>query len=184
MNEFINNIDQYNPICTLICLFIFLVLLGMTYPILIDPRERRSKRIKWVYFVILLFCIIAFYGGDWFHYRDIVNRLSRKRLELYELEDVSTQNHLEIVYWYISYFVKYNYILFRIVVFGGALLILRKAMKVLCINQSTFLAFFVACSLMGFSCSRVCLAQSLFLLGAALIYMASFTGKNMMKKIL
>lgn len=180
------NIERESPIGPLLSFVLFMILFFLTNPAIHFPYKLKEKRIRWIIVLLVIFGIFATFGGDWFHYQEIIGRIYRKRLSLEELETISSQVHLEQVYWYIAYFVNYNYLLFRFFVFGGALLLLFYSVnKIGTVRLSVFFAFFVSGTILSFTTSRVCLAQSIALLGTIIIYRAQIKNRiNILKYII
>ena len=68
---------------------------------------------------LLLFaiiCLFSFYDTDWFHYQEVLEQFKHTKFIEY-----GVNTHLEDGYIDIARFVNYNYILFRLVVWCGAL---------------------------------------------------------------
>lgn len=108
-------------------------------------------------FLILLYIIFSFYNGDYWHYLEYVkhNDLSYEPSEQY--------------YIIIKEFVNNNYILFRILVWGVALLLVRKAAENFNLNANYFLFFFFTIYISIFDYARVSLALSAYFYGLSLL---------------
>lgn len=114
------------------------------------------KRLLW--FGCLVYCLFAFCDGDYFHYKQ--GFLDYKEgYELYSLEEI----YLKILEF--SPF----YLIFRLIVWGMALLLLYFSAKLLGVWNSIFIYCFVSFSLVLFSYARVSLAVAIAVLGLSMI---------------
>ena len=140
----------------------------------------RKNNLLWFY--MFIFSIAAFYDGDFYHYMDIVQNFSFDNL-----------SHLEIIYTPIIYFVERNYLLFRIIVWGGALLLTTYIFKRLKYETLyVYLYVFFILYIIRFAYVRAALSFAIFycglsylikqsnykylsyLLGIVLIYLSTF----------
>lgn len=155
----ITELDARGP---LIDIIIWVVLVFLTYPLLKTSSMRKKYSTFLPLVFIILFLLYAFYGGDYFRYDQ---KLEEMQTSLRELQDITYQEHMEPVYWFIGSLVNYNYFLFRAVIFVGAFGLCILSMKLEKISIPAFLLFFVIAGLVSFSVSRLCLAISIALLG-------------------
>lgn len=142
--------------------FFNLVLWIMTF-VLIKPALRYpytiSKHRRFlVYFLMILFCIYPFWGGDYFHYKEYF--IEYKSGGYCPLEDS---------YKWILDNLGYSYSFFRLIVWGMALFILFKAYKMIEIRYELALFYFIALYLTTFSYARVSLSMAFILLGLVII---------------
>lgn len=139
-------------------LFIWLVLYFTLRPVL-NPSIRISRqKIVCSYLLMMLFCLIPFFGGDFFHYYQ--NYVAVKNGEF---------THLEGVY---AWFIKNccgSYYIFRFGVWGMALFLTLKAYKRIDVDFQLVLFFFGVIYLPWFSYARVSLAMSFIFLGLSYI---------------
>lgn len=106
-------------------------------------------------FLIFIFSVAAFYDGDFYHYKEIVQNFN-----------IIYQSHLEDIYTPIILFVKRNYLLFRIIVWGGAFLITISIFKRLKIeNLYLYIFVFVVLYIIRFAYVRAALAYAFYFLG-------------------
>lgn len=110
-------------------------------------------------FLILLFFLFAYWGGDYFHYKegfDVVKQNSNIEL-----------GFEEIYFWIIS--ISPSYLFFRFVVWGGCFAILLYILSRLKIPTGIGLLSIAAFSLLRLSYARASLAMAIMCLGVALI---------------
>ena len=110
--------------------------------------------------IILLFCLFSLYGGDYYHYYEFVKNISTNRL---------AGTHMEPIYIWIADLCNGNYILFRLLIWGSALLFLCISLiRLHSFNKLTFY-FFILTGLLFFAYPRVSLGISLLFLGFTFI---------------
>lgn len=109
------------------------------------------------YSLILVFCLFSFWGQDWFGY-----------LSTYEYyhNNNDDSSHLEPFYLYLIQGHTINYLHFRLIVWGTALLFVFLAVKRLKLNMNIATYFFVITTLIWFSYGRVSLSMSIMMYGA------------------
>ena len=109
------------------------------------------------YWLILTgFCVFDKSSGDYFHYLDIVQDLSQSRF---------LESHLEDFYIELIKIIKGNYFLFRIIVWGGAVINVFLIIRRLEINRNIAYILFMLYALLFFSYTRAFLGVSFFFLG-------------------
>lgn len=108
-------------------------------------------------FLILLFCLFSFWGADWFHYRDE-----------YEKTLVKGSKHLEDIYIWIITYCSPDYLVFRLIVWGGALWLILRMYNLLPIPYDVSLYLFGLICLIWFSYARVSAAMALQCTGLVL----------------
>lgn len=115
---------------------------------------------RWLILAALILIITACIDGDWFHYREMVDN--------YDFT-VGARNHGEPLYAYIISLVNKNYLLFRIIVWGGAFGFTCFAFKRFEININTAVFFLIAIFLVKFNYSRATLGMSSYFLGLSFL---------------
>lgn len=114
-------------------------------------RNKKSTIILfWI--LALLFCLYAFWGGDYIGY-------------LSEFTYSMDKSYRDPLYYYIKLISFDSYILFRFWVWGGALFFLFKTSKRLNLPSNLFFFIFTCCFLLLFSYSRASLAMCSYFLG-------------------
>lgn len=121
-----------------------------------------EKKVKKTYFLIFIFCLFSFWGTDWYHYLQYFINIKDGFGEFVPMEDVYV--------WLMN--ILPSYILFRAVVWGGAILLLAKTISNLHLNKGLFLFFFCAISLIWFSYTRATLAMSFLYCGLSYLIKA------------
>jgi hypothetical protein len=107
---------------------------------------------------VIIFCIWGYYGGDYYHYWSEVETLQPY-----------SDTHLESFYTWLIYFIHNNYTLFRILVWGFAVLFLILAFKKLHVLNRLSVYFFILFGLLYYAYPRVSLGISLFMWGYSFI---------------
>lgn len=123
-------------------------------------------------FLTLIFCLYPFWGGDYFHYKSM----------FFEYK-AGEYIPLEYPYKWIMDHLPSSYVLFRFVVWGGALLILFRVYKTIALNYDLCLFFFMTMYLPWFSYARVSLAMSLLILGLTMMVSPNY-GKYRRRKFI
>lgn len=115
-------------------------------------------------FQILCFCFVlfAFWGMDWFYYRDLYPELL-----------LGNEGHMEPIYVFIAQKLSCGYISFRAIIWGIGLLLVFSIINRLPISRSLALAIFGVVYLIWFSYARVSLAMALAYWGLLLLYSPS-----------
>lgn len=109
-------------------------------------------------FVIFMFMLFAFWDADYFGY-----------MVAFKAEKSGWTTHLEDFYRNLINNHLTNYFQFRLIVWGGGIVLLYFIIKRLKINKLLSVFSFVACSLIWFSYSRVSLAMAMMMLGASFL---------------
>lgn len=131
------------------CIFYF-----STKSVLRKPFVLSKNKVNFAYLLLIIFCLFPFFGGDYFHYKEIFFSVQKGWFA-----------HLEPIYiWLIDTF-GYSYECFRFIVWGSALFILFKAYNRLEVNPYLALFFFGSLYLLWFSYARASLAMAMLFLG-------------------
>ncbi|MDY4526694.1 MAG: hypothetical protein SPE11_02100 [Parabacteroides sp.] len=112
-------------------------------------------------FCIFLFVMFSFWILDWFGYQTTYYQIR-------ESEFFRTRTHLETVYVWIA-MISPDYLIFRLIVFGGAFLFVYLIFKHLEVDQDLVWFFFGVLFLPLFAYARVSLAVVIMFYGAVLI---------------
>lgn len=121
-----------------------------------------EKKVKKTYFLIFIFCLFSFWGTDWFGYLYYYQLMIEGGVEHIPMEDI----------YILLMDILPSYLLFRTVVWGGAILLLAKTISNLQLNKGLFLFFFCAISLIWFSYTRATLAMSFLYCGLSYLIKA------------
>lgn len=111
-----------------------------------------------IIFLVILFCLFAFWGADYFHYMEwfIINKGG------------AGEGHIENVYLYILKFSP-TYTIFRLIIWGSAFFLLWKTSTRLKLDNKYFLFLFVICYLLRFSYSRTALGVAILFYGISFL---------------
>ena len=124
-----------------------------------EPYTFRPWRRYLVILTLFVSCLFSFWGTDWFHYAEMYFNI------LY-VNDANTS--LESVYGLIAA-VSPNYLVFRAIIWGGALYLLCLMFKHVSVRGDLLLAIFGAIWLIDFGYGRVVLAYTMMYLGASIL---------------
>ena len=107
----------------------------------------------------IVFCVFSFWGTDWFHY-----------FEQFPMLQSGEKGHMEDVYVWIVQNLSPNYLIFRLIIWGGAFYLFIKILKDLDISIDLALLFFAIYSIIWFSYARVTLAMCIAYCGGTIIF--------------
>ena len=124
-----------------------------------EPYTFRPWRRYLVILTLFVSCLFSFWGTDWFHYAEMYFNI------LY-VNDANTS--LESVYGLIAA-MSPNYLVFRAIIWGGALYLLCLMFKHVSVRGDLLLAIFGALWLIDFGYGRVVLAYTMMYLGASIL---------------
>ena len=117
-----------------------------------------------IYILFLFQALFIFYGGDDARYEKVVTESAN-----FVGQDYNIAMGLESLYYYIAALVGGNYILWKMVVYGGALILTYLTSLNIKSNNFLFLYSFVLFVLANFGSSRNALAIAIFVYGISLI---------------
>lgn len=144
------------------------ILIMLTYKGVKSPYKLSLKVLIITHALILSLAIFDFYSGDYYHYYNIMYKMERRIVHMdFSFWDAS--EHMEMVYWYIAMFVKFNYFWFRVIVWGSAYFIFLLLIKRLDLKMGSTLAAFICFPLMVFCYARVTLAMVIAFYGFSYI---------------
>jgi hypothetical protein len=120
--------------------------------------------LRLICWILVAVCMIfPFYDIDFFNYIELMDVLKYQGNDLDSVRGELLQ--FEWPYYYIGRFVGYNYILFRLIVWGGSTLLYILTMRRLKLNPSVFILYFTIIALLLISYGRVTLAWALAFYG-------------------
>lgn len=148
---------------TLFTLILYVSIVIYFLPVLTKDRNLSKSQRRIGKFLILLFFLFPMWGGDVYSYYKFITIESPNYNGGIDLlaQDVS----VEKVYLYIAHFLGYDYLFWRLVVFGGMFFIGLKVGKRLNLNQDKYLACFALFSMVWLSYARASLAMAIGFLG-------------------
>ena len=89
---------------------VILLLLFFTLKEALEPPHMVSlAKYRFALFLCVIFCVFSFWGTDWFHY-----------LEKFPMLLSGEKGHMESIYVWIAQNLSPNYIIFRLIIWGGA----------------------------------------------------------------
>lgn len=147
-----------NPYYILIVLLGYLALRYIYKPAIASNRKFSRGRNTVGIIIIVIICLFSVQDTDYFHYETVLSAMSQ-----------GAATHLEDVYYEIGDFVQYNYLFFRLVVWGSALCLFLVTIKRLNVPIASVLFFFVTMYLTKFSYARASLAMAIGLFGFSFV---------------
>lgn len=141
------------------CLFTFVTTLNWRRALKINTDiDRLDKHYIFIFIGILSYTLCDFRAGDFFHYQEMVKTY-----------DLFTYNNIEPIYGIFIHFVQANYLMFRVLVWGLALLLFTLTAKRF--QSGTFLSLFVLFSVFitTFAYARASLAMSIYFFGLSFL---------------
>lgn len=109
--------------------------------------------------IMYLFVLFSFWGADWFHY-----------LEYYPSLLTGTTGAMEDIYFWIAQNLSFDYLSFRLIIWGGSLFLLLHIFKQLSIPTHLAIFFFATIYIIWFAYARVSLAMVLTFYGSVFLY--------------
>lgn len=151
------------------CIFLYLFIImvswrkAMTSESTLIIKKRRHSNTSFLAFfcgLVIVYFLTDFINTDYFHYYETINKL-----DYYHLERVS----LEKYYTWILPYINFNYIIFRLFVWGPAFLLFIITIKRFNLPILTCLFFFSVCYLDYFAYSRASLAMTIYFFAISFI---------------
>ena len=125
------------------------------------------------YAFILILIVASSDDSDWFSYQE----------DVWEYDFNSLYQHFEPIYGVIIGLVNKNYLLFRIVVWGGAFLLTCNAYKRFEVNRNVGIFFIITAFLLTFNYARATLGMSCYCVGLSFLLKPA-QGKKLFSYIL
>lgn len=125
----------------------------------------QSRLVCWL--LVFVCMIFPFYDVDFFNYIELMDILKYQGNDLDSIKGELLQ--FEWPYYYIGRLVNYNYLPFRIVVWGGAMVFYILTMRRLDLNPNVFILYFTIIALLLISYGRVTLAWAIAFYGYSFI---------------
>lgn len=130
----------------------------------VHDRSQVSKGASFVVHIgILLFCVFAFWSQDYYSYLEFLKAID------FRFPDAEQQTHIEPLYVWIGYFVKGDYTLFRLCIWGVSYILFLKSLQNLGIYNRQVIALFIVYFLLIFSYARVSLGMASLFYGVSLL---------------
>lgn len=114
----------------------------------------------WTVLWILIFCVFSFWGADWFGYLNYFVEIKRIGPEHVPMESVYL--------WLMD--ILPHYLLFRLVVWGVAIVLLSVLIRQYDVNRRIFFFFFCTISIIWFAYARATVAMMAMFCGLSLLY--------------
>lgn len=138
-----------------------LVAFAIMKPAAFTPYKVNNTRRFCGLFLCFLFCLFSFWGADWYGYIS----------EIAIVKDFGASNsNMERFYVWLIENVTDNYLLFRTIIWGTALLLFFLTLRRLNVKFDTALLLFSTVWIIWFSYARASLAMAMLFYGSALLY--------------
>lgn len=138
----------------IICTVFYLAMIALYWkPATIAGACHTRKSTRVLFLFVLIFAIMSWTNGDWIHYKEYIQN-----------SDVSNDS-MEDFYNWLKVVVSSNYLLFRIVVWGSALVLLFKAINFYGVSGYPALFFLFAIFINYFDYSRNALGLAVYFFG-------------------
>lgn len=154
-------IDFFENNLTLFIAFDILILIAIFY--LLKPSYILKKDVMpnsifgLSLFLVLCFCLFSLWGGDWIHYYQIFNKITSNPYYV---------SHMEDVYVFLVRYCSYDYLIFRLILWGSALYLVWMTIKEIGLHQQLTWFIFSLLFLPIFSYARVSLSVAMMFFGA------------------
>lgn len=154
-------ISENNALLVLFDLLLLFRIYLLLHNVMKGEDVSKRKMVEAV-LLFLIFSVCPFWGTDWFHYKELIEGLS--------VTSDSSKSHLEIVYLDLLPIIDYNYWVFRLLIWGGALVLFVDTVKRLSVRTDLVYYIFGCGFLCWFSYARVSLSMALAFYGASLLF--------------
>lgn len=133
-------------------------------PAFVSPYVVNGTRRTMAIIICFLFCLFSFWGADWYGYI--------AEIEVVKRFGASNSNMERFYIWLIEN-VSDNYLVFRTIIWGSALLLFLLTLRRLQIRFDLALLLFSTVWIIWFSYARASLSMSILFYGSALLYRPS-----------
>ena len=147
-----------SPFLVLIDIFVIFITFLCLKKSLRSPYVVSQFHYKLAIVLCCIFCLFSFWGTDWFHYQESFPNLK-----------MGYKISIEDVYVWIAKHLSPNYIFFRLVIWGSALILFLKIIERLSVSKELVLLFFGCIYIVWFSYGRVSLSMALLFYGFSLL---------------
>lgn len=131
--------------------------------------KARDRTTLFLFILFGAFSLFTFYGGDVIKYREMIESIPYLERDYYGFT-------MEYIYIYISLLVKGDFYLWKIIVYGLALIITFLTIKKLHLDNFATLLFFIGFNLYSYGATRAVLGYSLYVYGLAFLFDRNLRG--------
>lgn len=149
---------EQNPYLVFLCLIVWLTGVKLTWKSRIKEKTLSKYNILLAFLAVVFLCLFAFYDTDYFHYLDIFNSVSLGYIF-----------HIEEIYLPIAMFANGSYFLFRLYIWGFAVLLAFITFRRFELPVSLAILFFLCLVVLKFGYGRVSLALAMATFGYSCI---------------
>lgn len=151
-----HSFDLSRPtLVSFIAIHLYFLLIIFLYWRRYTSNSQNSNRPSVFGLLFTIFLVFAFDGGDFYNYYNFIHNR--------DLEN------LEIVYHYILRAINYNYLVFRLIVWGGALCLFQETVSRFGLEKQRTSFFLFAAFISVFDYARASLAMSVFFWGVSFL---------------
>ncbi len=150
---------KQTPLLVFFNLLLLIIMFLLMRPALKFPYKVSLSHRRWTIFLMFVFVLFSFWGSDWFHYMESYQHL---------LDD--SHHNMEDVYFWIAQNLSVGYLSFRLVIWGGGLVLFLYILRKLPIKQDIAILTFTSIWLIWYAYARASLAMVILYLGVVLLY--------------
>lgn len=158
---------------TLGCLVLYLIIYFMLRQAKFYPYTVPKSRYNFAVILILILCLFFFSVSDWFGYYKAFLEATK-----------GGNTHMENVYEWLALNITQNYIIWRLIIWGGALLLLMITIRKLPVPPALCLLVFVVMMFSRFAYTRTSLAYSIMFFGCTFLYNSDDKNKKLIHSLL
>lgn len=149
---------EQNPLYVFSCLLVWLLGVKLVWKFRQKAYAISNINLTIAIFSIVYLCIYAFYDTDYYHYLEIFQNVSNGYI-----------SHMEDVYLHLALFADGNYSIFRLCIWGSAILLTFLSFKRFELPLPLAALFFLCLIVLKFGYGRVSLALSIATFGYSFI---------------
>lgn len=144
--------------------YLFNLLFYLLLSIMSLYYTKREKPITMTWLLIVVFCIYSYFAGDWFNYKHSLPFIN--------------SDYKDPIYYYFALLSNKNYIVFRLLIWGLATLLVYFLSKRLILNTNVVVFVFIWLFLPTFCYARASLAMASYFCGLAFLIARPNTSRN------
>ena len=149
---------QSSPYLVIIDILIIFITYITLKGALKSPYIINKSKYYFAVFLCVVFCLFPFWGSDWFHY-----------LMFFPLMQKDYELNIEDVYFWIAQNLSPNYLIFRLIIWGGAFCLYLRIINQINVSRYLALLFFGTIYILWFSYARVSLSMAIAYFGLLLM---------------
>lgn len=152
--------EKYCAEGVLVNIVILILIFAFLRSSYVYKRTRSNIYVLFGAVLMIIFCFFSFYDTDYYHYKSLIDKMSR---------NATYSSHMEDLYESLAKSINYSYNWFRIIVWGSASLILIRIFKNLKLDLGVGIYIFSMIFLLIFGYARVSLGMSIAFWGYSIL---------------